>query len=891
MNIQNLVLDINKKPFQTITANVGEVASRFVKISIVDKSIPVDLTGVTVSIYAKKPDGKKVFNNVTIEDKTNGIILAELTSQILAVEGLVKLTLLLVKNGSKLCSKQFLLNVDSTIVDDTAIESTNEFTALTTALGKVNNIDSRFESINSSLDSKANENEVIKKGQVDLDEMTERTLQAIQGGEGANFNLLSIPRNSSVTEIKTNFFNMSTNRFNKDNITLGIIGSDGNITERSDYFYTEFLSVTTNQSISATNVTVSLKGFHMIALYDANKNFIKRIDISTNTYTVEENVYYVRYIGMVDKNNNWQLMINDGDVLLDYVEYYAYLKSNYFDGFNNIAFPYKDSDYVSYFDLGTNKITIKNGVIVYYGKNRFQATSETILDFVSGSSNFYVVFSSLTKTFRATAPYNLKSTDYILYSLQLIKNEWQVYGTIDNFDTSDKGRINNLTFPHKSSGIVANISASNKTITVYSGTSIYMGKKSVTLSNDYTVSFPSTVTHFYVVYSYRENIIKTQLTYNLKYDEYILFDLQYHDGKWNVNTLTQNYTTDTEETIFEKRNNIIIKPSTYFTNLEGIGHYLPKLDDSEYNVFHANSTITEYYNAWDELINNSNGYLTKTVLGKDSSGQYDIFKVSAVPQKMYYEGAIGKYKPKILLVCGVHGIEKASAYSLLHLFKDMVNNWKSSDVLEYLRWNVKFEFIPMVNPWGFQNLATKNANGVNINRNFPISWVAIEDTNDTYYGGAEPLDQIESQYIKKLIEDNKDAITFIDYHTTGYQLRPVEESIFTYLEFSKLPNGLYNDTLYKCASSFAEYCNRHYPVDYELNDLDTTKNYGYILQVETGRTHAYSSTLGVLGHCIECATNLPSETSTFTSKCQKANVRTIGEWLIEVVKAISKLNI
>lgn len=172
MNIQNLVLDINKKPFQTITANVGEVASRFVKISIVDKSIPVDLTGVTVSIYAKKPDGKKVFNNVTIEDKTNGIILAELTSQILAVEGLVKLTLLLVKNGSKLCSKQFLLNVDSTIVDDTAIESTNEFTALTTALGKVNNIDSRFESINSSLDSmeslKATKQEVdIERKRID----------------------------------------------------------------------------------------------------------------------------------------------------------------------------------------------------------------------------------------------------------------------------------------------------------------------------------------------------------------------------------------------------------------------------------------------------------------------------------------------------------------------------------------------------------------------------------------------------------------------------------------------------------------------------------------------------------------------------------------------------
>ena len=88
-NIQNLTIDINKKPFQTITANVGEVASRFIRITILDSNIPVNLTGVEVLLYAEKPDNKKVFNNVVVEDETNGIILAELTSQILAVEGLV----------------------------------------------------------------------------------------------------------------------------------------------------------------------------------------------------------------------------------------------------------------------------------------------------------------------------------------------------------------------------------------------------------------------------------------------------------------------------------------------------------------------------------------------------------------------------------------------------------------------------------------------------------------------------------------------------------------------------------------------------------------------------------------------------------------------------------
>ena len=147
-NIQNLTIDINKKPFQTITANVGEVASRFIRITILDSNIPVNLTGVEVLLYAEKPDNKKVFNNVVVEDETNGIILAELTSQILAVEGLVKLTLLLVKNGSKLCSKQFLLNVDSSIVDDNAIESTNEFSALINALDRVEDICNKFEDIN-----------------------------------------------------------------------------------------------------------------------------------------------------------------------------------------------------------------------------------------------------------------------------------------------------------------------------------------------------------------------------------------------------------------------------------------------------------------------------------------------------------------------------------------------------------------------------------------------------------------------------------------------------------------------------------------------------------------------------------------------------------------------
>ena len=60
----------------------------------------------------------------------------------------------------------------------------------------------KIKDIKTELETKANLNEVVTKGNVDLNEMTERTLQAIQGGGGASFELLSVPRDQSVNITK-----------------------------------------------------------------------------------------------------------------------------------------------------------------------------------------------------------------------------------------------------------------------------------------------------------------------------------------------------------------------------------------------------------------------------------------------------------------------------------------------------------------------------------------------------------------------------------------------------------------------------------------------------------------------------------------------------------------
>lgn len=76
---------------------------------------------------------------------------------------------------------------------------------------KVIKHDNDVVNLNEQLDTKANKNEVIKKGQVNLNECDEEMLSAIQNKDGeTTFNLLSIPRDESVNYTKTNFLQLDT---------------------------------------------------------------------------------------------------------------------------------------------------------------------------------------------------------------------------------------------------------------------------------------------------------------------------------------------------------------------------------------------------------------------------------------------------------------------------------------------------------------------------------------------------------------------------------------------------------------------------------------------------------------------------------------------------------
>lgn len=67
-------------------------------------------------------------------------------------------------------------------------------------------------------------------------------------------------------------------------------------------------------------------------------------------------------------------------------------------------------------------------------------------------------------------------------------------------------------------------------------------------------------------------------------------------------------------------------------------------------------------------------------------------------------------------------------------------------------------YIPCLNPDGRDQNTRTNSNGVDINRNFPAkNWKLLP--KDRYFGGEAPLSEIESQFLKEVIETyNPEAI-------------------------------------------------------------------------------------------------------------------------------------
>lgn len=142
--ITSINLDFGRDTFPIyVFAKQGDQESRFVEIVPLNNGQSYVLEdGITARIGCTKPDGTTVLNNCTI---TDGKIYAELTSQILAVHGLVTADIGLYKGTALLSSQVFYVKVAKTAYDPDAPVSSDEFNALIDAFNQVDNLNAWVE--------------------------------------------------------------------------------------------------------------------------------------------------------------------------------------------------------------------------------------------------------------------------------------------------------------------------------------------------------------------------------------------------------------------------------------------------------------------------------------------------------------------------------------------------------------------------------------------------------------------------------------------------------------------------------------------------------------------------------------------------------------------------
>lgn len=134
-----------------------------------------------------------------------------------------------------------------------------------------------------------------------------------------------------------------------------------------------------------------------------------------------------------------------------------------------------------------------------------------------------------------------------------------------------------------------------------------------------------------------------------------------------------------------------------------------------------------------------------------------------------------------------HAREPASLSQLIFYMWYLLENYDTSDEVQYLVNNLEMYFVPMVNPDGYvynettdpngggghrknrRNVGTNNK-GVDLNRNYSYQWgttgASTTDFDDQSYAGTAPFSEAETQNMKKLVETHDFVLAF-NAHTSG----------------------------------------------------------------------------------------------------------------------------
>lgn len=112
----NLLIDTKRTGFNAVRGLKQGDNNSILNVTLVQNSVPFNLTGLTVRINYKRPDNKLFLQMVNIENATEGKIKINILTKVLENAGEVKADLSLFdKDNRKITSATFSMFVDSSV--------------------------------------------------------------------------------------------------------------------------------------------------------------------------------------------------------------------------------------------------------------------------------------------------------------------------------------------------------------------------------------------------------------------------------------------------------------------------------------------------------------------------------------------------------------------------------------------------------------------------------------------------------------------------------------------------------------------------------------------------------------------------------------------------------
>jgi hypothetical protein len=177
-------------------------------------------------------------------------------------------------------------------------------------------------------------------------------------------------------------------------------------------------------------------------------------------------------------------------------------------------------------------------------------------------------------------------------------------------------------------------------------------------------------------------------------------------------------------------------------------------------------------------------------------------------------------KPAFLFTNGIHGWEWEAGYGLLHLIELLADD-TPPEGLSLDDFHLKV--VPQLNPFGYDHDFRHNANGVDLNRNFPCGWEQYAGGDDVYqpwdfdYKGAAPASEPETQIAMRLMEELKPVI-LLDFHTAHYIFCKTGAGDQT------LQDAIHEDVRARWKDRYV--IQRPYSTEYQQANMDAVTTYG-----------------------------------------------------------------